>query len=148
MGTKEGLQKLTEEFDAMEKQSVRVLYCNHQNEVAIRNICPIQFYWGSTTFYPAEQWLLRCDDMDKCIERTFALKNILAWGDDAIAAYQALSSIIPFTSSEMIFADGREPTTNERHLFNLLTWREHEARELKREVDRLKQIIANMEEDL
>lgn len=54
------------------------------------------------------------------------------------AEVERLRAIIPFTSSEMVFADGREPTTNERHLFNLLTWREHEAQGLKEEIARLR----------
>ena len=33
-----------------------------------------------------------------------------------------------------LFADGREPTTNERHLLNLLSWREREATQAKEEL--------------
>lgn len=40
-----------------------------------------------------------------------------------------------------LFADGREPTTNERHLLNLLEWRAKEAAEAKAEVARLQGII-------
>lgn len=32
---------------------------------------------------------------------------------------------------EMLFADGREPTKNERHLLNLLSWREKESADAK-----------------
>lgn len=41
----------------------------------------------------------------------------------------------------VMFADGREPTRNERHLINLLSWREKEAAEAKTEVVRLQRII-------
>lgn len=34
----------------------------------------------------------------------------------------------------MVFADGREPTTNERHLRNLLSWRDLEARRTREEL--------------
>lgn len=183
MGTEEGLRRLAEEFDEMEKQSVRVLYRNYKGEVAIRNIHPLQFYWSSTEYYPREQWLVRCDDVDKRCERTFALNDVLAWGDEAIAAYQAMqaenlqlrneraemhAAVIPSWQdeierlkadnttmrermnlpAEMVFADGREPTQNERHLFNLLTWREHEAKELKREVERLRNLNGRQAMDL
>lgn len=57
-----------------------------------------------------------------------------------IAEAKRLRAIVPFTNSEMVFADGREPTTNERHLFNLLTWREHEAKVLKEEIARLRDL--------
>jgi hypothetical protein len=44
----------------------------------------------------------------------------------------------------VVFADGREPTTNERHLLNLLSWREREAIENKVEIDRLRGIIDSL----
>jgi hypothetical protein len=44
-------------------------------------------------------------------------------------------------SRKMLFADGREPTENERHLFNLLTWRDAEATDLKADVARLQGIV-------
>lgn len=34
----------------------------------------------------------------------------------------------------MVFADGREPTDNERHLMNLLVWRQKEAEQAKAEL--------------
>jgi hypothetical protein len=34
----------------------------------------------------------------------------------------------------MVFADGREPTANERHLRNLLSWRDLEARRVREEL--------------
>jgi DNA anti-recombination protein RmuC len=37
-----------------------------------------------------------------------------------------------------MFADGREPSENERHLLNLLSWREREAREAKADNARLR----------
>ncbi len=43
-----------------------------------------------------------------------------------------------------LFADGREPTTNERHLLNLLSWREREAAEAATEVKRLQAIIEGL----
>jgi hypothetical protein len=42
---------------------------------------------------------------------------------------------------DVLFADGREPTRNERHLLNLLTWRYVEANELREEVARLQEIV-------
>ena len=45
----------------------------------------------------------------------------------------------------MLFADGREPTTNERHLRNLLSWRMKEAEEAKAEAARLRAIIEGRE---
>lgn len=43
-----------------------------------------------------------------------------------------------------LFADGREPTTNERHLLNLLEWRMRETRHAQQECDRLLGVIADM----
>lgn len=37
-----------------------------------------------------------------------------------------------------LFGDGRQPTENERHLLNLLSWREHENARLKAELQHLR----------
>lgn len=46
----------------------------------------------------------------------------------------------------MLFADGREPTTNERHLANLLSWRQQEATEAKVEAGVLRAELAQLRE--
>lgn len=38
---------------------------------------------------------------------------------------------------DALFADGRAPTPNERHLLNLLAWRSAEAARLREEIARL-----------
>jgi hypothetical protein len=45
---------------------------------------------------------------------------------------------------EMLFADGREPTRNERHLANLLEWRQKEAQEAKDEAAALRAELARL----
>lgn len=46
----------------------------------------------------------------------------------------------------MLFADGREPTKNERHLVNLLEWRELESRRAKEDVANLRRQLQDSDE--
>ncbi len=73
------------EFDFVPR-SIRILYRNYRGEVAIRRIKPRAIYWGSNEHHKPYQWLLDCYDLDKEAARTYAMKDILAWGDEAIAA--------------------------------------------------------------
>ncbi len=71
--------------------AVRVLYRNWRGEIAIRRISPAGVYYGKTEYHPVHQWLLSCFDADKKAARTYALADVLAWGDAAIDAYQKLN---------------------------------------------------------
>lgn len=51
-------------------------YKNHKGEVAWRQVIPIRLYYGTTQYYPEEQYLLEARDMDKKECRTFAVSNI------------------------------------------------------------------------
>lgn len=91
------------------------------------------------------------------------LARLRAERDAALARAEAAEAIIN-APREMLFADGREPTTNERHLFNLLTWAQHECRKQKEqtlywmdqchkasgadEIDRLTQEVALLREEI
>jgi len=48
----------------------------------------------------------------------------------------------------MLFADGREPTTNERHLANLLSWRQQEVTEAKVEAGLLRAELASVKAEV
>ena len=67
--------------------TVKVLYRNYRGEEAVRTITPESIQWGEAEWHPGEQWLLWCYDCDKEAVRTFAMKDILAWGEEAIAQY-------------------------------------------------------------
>ncbi len=61
------------------------------------------------------------------------LQQELARLRQQVAAYESAAS------QPMLFADGREPSENERHLANLLAWRGREAAQLKDEIRLLRE---------
>lgn len=62
-----------------EEKAVRVLYTNYRGETTIRRVLPKSIWFGSCEWYPSEQWLLDVIDLERSVERVFALKNIRAW---------------------------------------------------------------------
>jgi hypothetical protein len=66
---------------------------------------------------------------DRPDDRRFAVEAREGW-PAAIRRALAAEAILdaPLVA---LFADGRQPTTNERHLLHLLSWREKEAAEAK-----------------
>jgi hypothetical protein len=61
-------------------KEVVILYKNHRGVTAIRRIRPAVFcpIWYGKTEWHSEQWLLDTFDCDKKMERSFAIKDILA----------------------------------------------------------------------
>jgi hypothetical protein len=59
---------------------VRIKYTNYRGETAIRRIVPGQLRFGASEWHPEPQWLLDALDIDRGVTRSFAMKDILAWG--------------------------------------------------------------------
>ncbi len=57
----------------------------------MRHVVPRVFYFGEVSWHPGPQWLLDAWDNGKDAMRTFALCDVLAWGDLEIAAYTQVS---------------------------------------------------------
>ena len=60
-------------------RSVAVRYRNYRGEIAVRLIIPGHIFWGSNSYHPEPQWLMDCWDVNKSANRTFAVRDILAW---------------------------------------------------------------------
>ena len=58
------------------KSPAVVLYTNWKGKTEQRTISPLEIYWGHTEFHPEDQFLLKCIDLDKDAERTYAMKDI------------------------------------------------------------------------
>jgi predicted DNA-binding transcriptional regulator YafY len=58
---------------------VFVRYRNHRGETAWRKILPYFIRWGLSPWHDGRQWLLEAYDFDRDADRTFALKDVLAW---------------------------------------------------------------------
>lgn len=63
------------------EQTVFILYKNYQNFIGVREIQPLEWYYGNSKYHPEPQWLLRAYDFEKQEERSFAVKDIRAWWD-------------------------------------------------------------------
>lgn len=59
-----------------DNKKIVVLYTNWKGKTEKRTIIPWVAYWGSTEFHPEEQFLLKCYDVEKQAERTYAMKDI------------------------------------------------------------------------
>lgn len=60
-------------------EPIKVLYKNWKGEEKIRTIIPKDIYFGSTNYHKQEQWLIKVFDVEKQVERTYALKDIKEW---------------------------------------------------------------------
>lgn len=62
-----------------------VVYTNHRDETRIYRIRPLALRYGSTPWYHTPCWLLDVTDVDRGVDRTFALEKLRAWQDVAKA---------------------------------------------------------------
>lgn len=60
-------------------KTVTITYLNHRGEISDREILPYTFGFGTTEYYPSEQYLLEAWDFNKNALRTFAMNNIINW---------------------------------------------------------------------
>lgn len=70
-------------------KSLSIVYKNWRGEVSSRNIMPIKVWYGSTDWYQTEQWFLKAQDLDKQVERDFAMCDIIKCGDDPVLAQKS-----------------------------------------------------------
>lgn len=70
---------LPTKIDSKASKLVKIDYTNWQGERDVRVIEPIEWFMGSNTYHPNEQWLCRAFDLNKKAERIFAVKDIHSW---------------------------------------------------------------------
>ena len=63
----------------MNEKTVEIVYKNWRGEVGVRQIIPEKIWFGTTEWYPEEQWLLDAFDCGKQESRTFAMSDIREW---------------------------------------------------------------------
>lgn len=55
-------------------------YTNWRGERAKRRIAPASIFWGETEYHPGpKQWFLLALDLDRDVERAYAVKDIHSW---------------------------------------------------------------------
>jgi hypothetical protein len=59
--------------------AVRIRYTNHRGETAVREVRPQRVWFGATEWHPEPQWLLDAVDVERGVERSFALRDVAAF---------------------------------------------------------------------
>lgn len=70
------------DLSSQTNQIVSIVYTNYRGETSVRRIIPKRVWFGSTEWHPEEQWLLDAIDVEKEVERSFAMKDIRSWFED------------------------------------------------------------------
>jgi len=63
----------------MEDKQVSIIYTNYKGIISYRSIIPKKIIFSSNKWHKEQQWLLIAYDIEKKTDRTFAIKNILAF---------------------------------------------------------------------
>ncbi len=61
------------------KAVIKIRYTNYRGETAVRRIVPIQIRFAASEWHPVEQWLIDAYDIDRQVERSFAMADIHEW---------------------------------------------------------------------
>lgn len=72
-------------------EPVVIRYRNHRDEVADRRILPRRIWFGSTDWHPEPQWLMDATDVDRGVERSFALRDVRGFDEAWRRALDALA---------------------------------------------------------
>lgn len=62
-----------------EPKAVLIDYTNYRGERKRYRVRPVGFDWGTTQYHTEPQWLMRALDLDRQVERTFAMKDVHSW---------------------------------------------------------------------
>lgn len=58
------------------RKAMWVSYTNYRGETGTRRISPRSLRFGASEFHPEPQWLLTALDLERDVEREFALKDM------------------------------------------------------------------------
>ena len=58
---------------------VRIDYTNWRGERSIRLVKPLRLEFENSEWHPETQWVLYAVDLDKGVERVFAMKDLHSW---------------------------------------------------------------------
>jgi hypothetical protein len=57
-------------------QILTMVYKNYRGEVAVRRVLPKCIWFGQTEHHLQPQWLMNAVDVERGVERTFAMQDI------------------------------------------------------------------------
>jgi predicted DNA-binding transcriptional regulator YafY len=58
------------------RRRIKFTYTNHRGELAQRQVRPVGIVFTATEWRPEPQWLLNAFDMEKRVNRLFAMKDM------------------------------------------------------------------------
>ena len=65
----------------LEPEILPILYRNHRGATRVYTVMPQRIWFGQTAWHPGPpQWLLDAHDVERNVERTFALREIIEFG--------------------------------------------------------------------
>ena len=56
---------------------MKVRYTNYRGETSNREIQAREIFFGSNEYHPEPQWLMRGIDMERFVERVFAIRDMV-----------------------------------------------------------------------
>ena len=60
-------------------KQISIIYTNYKGKTSQRNIIPNRIIFSSNKWHKEQQWLLIAHDVDKKVDRVFAMKDIHKW---------------------------------------------------------------------
>lgn len=75
------ITKMDESMESDTAKDVVVRYTNYRGETDNRRIRPIRIWFGNNEWHSEPQWLIDVVDLERNVERTFAMNAIQAWGE-------------------------------------------------------------------
>jgi hypothetical protein len=57
-------------------------YKNYKDEVSMRKVIPEKVWFGHTEYHMDDQWILKAFDIEKQVDRNFAINDIIKFIDD------------------------------------------------------------------
>ncbi len=64
-------------IDILKKSPLVFIYENWKGEINKRSVLPLSIWYGNTDFHKENQWFLKAIDIEKIVERDFAIKDII-----------------------------------------------------------------------
>ncbi len=58
-------------------QTLKFKYKNWEGKTGVREVEPIEVWYGETEWHKGKQWFLKAVDVEKKAERDFALRDVL-----------------------------------------------------------------------
>jgi predicted DNA-binding transcriptional regulator YafY len=66
----------------IDSRNIWIDYTNHRGERRWRYVKPARLMFAATKYHPYAQWLLVAFDIERSLERWFAMKDVHQWSEE------------------------------------------------------------------